>query len=413
MTWHLLQISDVLDIEFGTALAERVPLLSWEPIRTLMPGVNPGMLSAVREITDPPLEIQRFPLMRGYARFPWSVLARTGAAVSARLLRKTADPANSPLICTIPYFAAVAERWPGPVIYWLTDLIESYGGADSTTVRRLDQRMCRAATLVCPNSQRLAQYLMDHAQCPEIKIRVLPNATRASNLLPSPPHGPAQLPEDIADLKRPIAGIIGNLAGNMDWVLLEELVGRCAGVNWAFIGPTSMAITDRVHSRAREHVMQLPNVRFAGPKPYGELAGYARAFDAAVLPYLRSEPTYSGSSTRFYEHLAACRPMVATAGLEELTRKVPLLRLIETAEQAAEAIADLEALGFDDGLTTARWEESQNGTWQARAAQMQEELSAMWRPLAGARTSDPGHVGGISKQPSASGPAFSGSPQKR
>ena len=137
--------------------------------------------------------------------------------------------------------------------------------------------------------------------------------------------------------------------------------------------------------------MQLPNVRFTGPKPYGELAGYARAFDVAVLPYLRSEPTYSGSSTRFYEHLAACRPMVATPGLEELTRKVPLLRLIETAEQAAEAIADLEAIGFDDGLTTARWEESQNGTWQARAAQMQQELSAMWRPLAGARTSDPGH----------------------
>lgn len=113
MTWHLLQISDVLDIEFGTALAERVPLLSWEPIRTLVPGVNPGMLSAVREITDPPLEVQRFPLMRGYARFPWSVLARTGAAVSARLLRKTADPANSPL--SAPF--RTSPLWPnvGPV----------------------------------------------------------------------------------------------------------------------------------------------------------------------------------------------------------------------------------------------------------------------------------------------------------
>ena len=35
------------------------------------------------------------------------------------------------------------------------------------------------------------------------------------------------------------------------------------------------------------------------------LAAYARAFDVAVLPYRRVEPTYSGSSTRFYEHLAA------------------------------------------------------------------------------------------------------------
>ena len=75
-----------------------------------------------------------------------------------------------------------------------------------------------------------------------------------------------------------------------------------------------MAIEELVYSDARNRVMASPQARFVGRKPYGELASYARAFDVAILPYRLCEPTYSGSSTRFYEHLAACRPMIASKG---------------------------------------------------------------------------------------------------
>ena len=115
-------------------------------------------------------------------------------------------------------------------------------------------------------------------------------------------------------------------------------------------------------------MLQLARVRSVGRKPYGELVQYARAFDLAVLPYRRVEPTYSGSSTRFYEHLAAGRPILATRGFEELLRKQPLLTLVDTAEEAAEAIRNLEANGFDDGLAPQRWLASQQGTWEERAS---------------------------------------------
>jgi glycosyltransferase involved in cell wall biosynthesis len=122
--------------------------------------------------------------------------------------------------------------------------------------------------------------------------------------------------------------------------------------------------------------MQHPQARFIGKRPYGELAAYARAFDVAVLPYRRCEPTYSGSSTRFYEHLAACRPMIATRGFEELLRKTPLLELIDTAEEAAEALQRLRACEFNDGFAALRWQASQQGTWQVRARSMTEALEA-------------------------------------
>ncbi len=379
MNWNLLQISDTLDVEFGAALAERVSVLAWKPERTFLPPFRRTPAPAIQDIPDPPLRVRSFKLLRGYTRFPWSALADTGATVSAQLLAQTSEPRSSPLICTIPYFAPVAERWPGPVIYWLTDRIESYDGANSATVRRLDARMCRASTLVCPNSRRLAKYLTQYGQCSESKVRIVPNATRAVNLLAVPPRQAGDLPQDVADLPRPVAGVIGNLAGNMDWFFLESLVRLTPKMSWVFVGPTTMPIEDRAHSAARERVMRKGNVRFVGPKPYGFLAAYARAFDVAVLPYLRREPTYSGSSTRFYEHLAACRPMIATRGFEELLQKEPLLRLVNNADEAAKALADLHDMGFDDGLAGLRWEASKDGTWQARAAFMQGELYASMR----------------------------------
>lgn len=379
MTWNLLQVSDVLDIEFGSALGELVPMIAWEPERAYLPGLHLES-SRTREIADPPLTVRGFPLLRGYARWPWSAVARIDRSVTEHLLRQTDDPENSPLVCTIPYFAPVAERWPGPVIYWLTDLMEQYTGADPAVIHELDRRLCKAATLVCPNSRRLADYLVEHGDCKERKIRIVPNATRASNLLPQPARAPGKLPQDLSALQRPIAGVIGNLAGNMDWSFLEELILSTPDVTWVFVGPTTMGIPEPELRSARARVLRLRNVHAAGAKPYGELAAYARCFDVAVLPYRRCEPTYSGSSTRFYEHLAACRPMIATRGFEELLHKEPLLQLVDSADHARSVLRDLQSTGFNDGFAALRWEASRSGTWQARAAFVQQELQQVRAP---------------------------------
>jgi glycosyltransferase involved in cell wall biosynthesis len=109
-------------------------------------------------------------------------------------------------------------------------------------------------------------------------------------------------------------------------------------------------------------------------KPYGELQAYARCVDVAVLPYRKKEPTYSGSSTRFYEHLAAGRPMVATRGFAELLEKEPLLTLVDTADEMAAALEHLRSLDFRDGHEAERWEASKQGTWEERARAMRATI---------------------------------------
>ncbi len=381
--WHLLQISGPLDCEFGAALSERVSLTGWEPERVhWLPFGNPTVPGSTPAAVcnDARLHVRRVPLLRGFARWPFSAFARTGSTVTRHLLAASPRPEEATLLCTSPFFAPVAERWPGRVIYWLTDLIACYGYTSFAEVARLDRRICRVASLVCPNSERLASYLRLTANCDPGKICVLPNATRAANLLPAPSHEPAPLPPDLADLPRPIAGIIGNLASNMDWLFLERVATALPHLSWALVGPIENEIEDADHREARRRMLQLPQVRSVGRKAYGDLVHYARAFDLAVLPYRRVEPTFSGSSTRFYEHLAAGRPILATKGFEELLRKQPLLTLVDTAEEAADAIRTLESNGFNDGLAPQRWLASRQGTWEERVSTLLNAVARLDAP---------------------------------
>ncbi len=155
----------------------------------------------------------------------------------------------------------------------------------------------------------------------------------------------------------------------MDWTPLADAVERTKNVSWAFVGPTGMRMPDQVSSELRRSLMKRGGrVRFLGARPYGQLCRYARAFDVALIPYQKAEPRLiSGSATRFYEHLAACRPILASRAHAELLTKEPLLKLVDTGEDVAEEIERLGRNGFSDGLEELRWKASQEGTWKVRA----------------------------------------------
>lgn len=367
--WHVLDVGSIWMKEFAAALSELVPVKCWAPqIRNF--GWWEGWEREI-ELTDPRLRVTSFPLQRCYARFPVGEVLGIASQVSGRLLQSTPNPRRSTLVCTSPFYAPVAERWPGHVIYYLTDLTAAYPGLNRRKIEALDRRMCRVADLVCPNSRRTGEYLRTVGDCDPNKLLVIPNATRECNVLPEPPDRAGLLPSDLADLPRPIIGVIGNLAYNMDWHLLREAVNGTPGFSWAFVGPTEMEIPDHGHRDARRELMSRGGrIRFTGAKPYGSLRDYGRAFDAALLPYLKSECTFACSATRFYEHLAACRPILSTRGVDELLRKEPLLTLVDDGHGVIAELERLRDMGFRDGYERARWKASAEGTWEARARTM-------------------------------------------
>ena len=371
--WHLLDAGGITTREFAAALHRIVPTVCWQPDYRWFPLFRPR--PSTEWLADPLLQLQRFPVQRGYSRPLIGRLAGFAERTAALLARSAS--AQSPLVCTSCFYAPVAARWPGPVIYYLTDLAAAYDHLNARQVMALDRAMCAVAALVCPNSRRLAAYLMETAGCDPGKLAILPNATRQSSLRKASFGAPAESPADLAGLPRPWAGVIGNLAGNLDWELIERSMALAPAISWVFVGPISMKIAARSQSEARRRVQRnRGQARFVGFQPYGVLHRYARAFDVAVMPYHRHEPTFSGSATRFYEHLAAGPPMLATRGVEELTRKEPLLRLVDSAEQLAQELSRLQPNGFRDGFEEARWLASQSETWDARARDMVQSFQA-------------------------------------
>ena len=363
--WQILDVGSIWMREFASAMSISFPVVAWWPETRCMGAFQ--RWERVETIVEPALEVRRFPLQRGYSRPLVRHLLPYQISLLKRLRGMCSRERASPLVCSTPFYAPLAEQWAGPTVYYVTDLTAGYDGLKSAQVIALDKRMCESATAICPNSQRLAEYLQREAGCSPRKITVVPNATRESNIAPAPLLVPGVLPEEVAHLARPIAGVIGNLAGNMDWELLEPAIAATPWLTWLFVGPTNMPILEPSQASARSRVLQLGGrVHFTGPKQYGELQSYARCFDVAILPYRKKEPTYSGSSTRFYEHLAACRPMIATRGFAELLEKPPLLVLVETAEEVEIELDKLRNIHFQDGQETARWEASRLGTWEER-----------------------------------------------
>jgi glycosyltransferase involved in cell wall biosynthesis len=370
--WQILDVGSIWMREFASALGRIEATAAWQP-RMLATGAFQGW-QREQHLVDPPLQFTEFPLQRGYARAPLRWLMPFEGRLLAKLKSGSPQAAHYPLICSTPFYAPVAEGWPGPVIYYSTDLTSAYAGLDASQVNALEKRLCQVADLVCPNSRRIAAHLQKVAGCDARKITVVPNATRSSNIAAQPRYKPGPLPSDIAHIPRPIVGVLGDLSGNMDWELIAEAIRLTPGFSWVFVGPTHRAISDEKQSAYREWTKQ--HAHFPGAKPYGELQAYARSLDVAVLPYRKHEPTYSGSSTRFYEHLAALRPMVASRGFAELLEKEPLLTLIDTPQELVHALKMLKSKSFRDGQEQARWQASHNGTWEERALTISRALRA-------------------------------------
>jgi len=375
VAFNVLDVRAIWIKEFASALSGQAPTVGWLPNISSVGYFRSAEWAET--LPDPHLLVRHFPLQRGFARPAMWRLFREHVRIVDRLNRDCCKNSTSVIVCTSPAYAATAECWPGPVIYYVTDAFAFPGYTDDPEyVIRLDRKMCRRADMIFPNSQRIADYLISQAGCTEDKLLILPNATRSANLLSAPLLEPAKCPSDISDLRPPVACVIGNLAANMDWDLLNESIERTPWLSWVFVGPTDMPVLDEQQRYCRTQVMgREGRVRFVGYKAYGELSHYARAVDVAILPYRKCEPTFSGSSTRFYEHLAACRPIIATRGVEELLHKQPLLQLVDSAEHLADALNTLRQNGFRDGREHLRWETSREETWEARSDTMRRALS--------------------------------------
>lgn len=131
-------------------------------------------------------------------------------------------------------------------------------------------------------------------------IRIVPNGTEVFT-----PDRAFPVPEDLADLPRPIVGYVGNLRDRIDFDLIRNMALRHPEWSVVLIGSAHGALD--VHALA-----EIPNIRLMGVRPYDEALNYIRNFDVAMMPHISNELTENMNPLKLYVYFALGVPVVTT-----------------------------------------------------------------------------------------------------
>ncbi len=177
-------------------------------------------------------------------------------------------------------------------------------------------------------------------------------------------------PSDLPSGK-PIIGYSGVIRYMLDLGLIQILADRKPEWNFVLVGPISESRTEFYHQI--EDLKQRPNVHFLGSKQPGELPSYIRQFDVCLLPYVRTEvSTYYAAPLKFFEYLAAGKPVVSTVGPRHFDEDV-----VTNCITPEEAFLEIEkALGKNSAALEAKRKAiASENSWEQRIREIDSILT--------------------------------------
>jgi GT2 family glycosyltransferase/glycosyltransferase involved in cell wall biosynthesis len=254
-----------------------------------------------------------------------------------------------------PLALALRQHLSWPVVY---DCLDDHAGFASNA----PAVVAAEAALIAESDLVLTTARLLYERCAPLARRCvqLPNAADVDHFERAAPH--------LTNLPRPIVGYFGALSEWFEagWI---EAAAR-AHPAWSFI---LIGLNSGVDLRRLEC---LPNVHLLGEQPYDVLPAWLHAFDVAVIPFLLNTLTRATDPVKFYEYMAAGKPVVATA-LPELDAHA---ELFYPARDQAEFLRQLAAATAEDdpAARAARVAFARANAWPARVVDFKREAAALF-----------------------------------
>lgn len=115
-----------------------------------------------------------------------------------------------------------------------------------------------------------------------------------------------EVPHDLKSLPRPLAGVGAKITHLLDTDLINRMVASNPDVTFVLVG-------QKLNKDIFKRIRKAKNFHYLGDKSYHDYIAYVRAFDVCLIPYVVGDREHGQDTIKFYEYLAADRPIVTTA----------------------------------------------------------------------------------------------------
>lgn len=180
-----------------------------------------------------------------------------------------------------------------------------------------------------------------------------------------------EVPKDIQSIPGPRIGFIGAISGyKLNLELLYSVARSNPNASFVLIGQVGEGEPWTDVTKLKE----LKNVHFLGPRSYDILPNYLKAFDVCLLPNNLNEYTKNMFPMKFFEYLAAGKPVVMTK-LPALKDYYDLCYVAEDEKSFNENI--IRALNEnDETIIQRRLEEAKKHNWDDRIDTMLSKIKS-------------------------------------
>ncbi|GGC24637.1 hypothetical protein GCM10011363_46370 [Marivita lacus] len=341
-TWHRC---------IAEALGEVAPTIAFLPKNDALMRMDP--------ITLPDTGVARIVkcgLPRGWA----SSLAGPAQALMARRIRRAACLLHDPVVVLpSPAYAPLSSYLRDlPLVYYGADDYGSYAGWPRVLEReRAILTHCALGVFV---SDSLAERAVAELGLHKERAFVSPNATEqrfADNTTPTP--------EAVRALPRPIIGVLGALSPRLDLEVLEAVATLPKLGTLLVAGPLAPELQ-------RLEWLAGPKVHVTGRLPHTEMHAYARAMDAALIPYGPSALNYHCSPMRLWDHLATGVPIFALDTCDQIVRHGGERVTVDSSAGLPQRLASALEIGLRERKTP-----SSDIFWRTRAQSLVLRLTSL------------------------------------
>jgi len=211
-------------------------------------------------------------------------------------------------------------------------------------LRRLEQRALARADIVTAVTPELAQRWSGAGA----RTVVIPNGcwpTVGTAVKPMP---------EVADLPRPVIGLVGQLSDRIDFDVLDAIVN--AGFSLLLLGPRDPHWEPQRFSR----LLGRPSVHYVGAVPSADIPSYLAAVDVGITPYRDTPFNRASFPLKTLEYLGSGLPVISAdlpaarwlrSDLTGTVRERGAERILQLASRPADYITAIHNLTDSSGVS--------------------------------------------------------------